>query len=175
MILSLDPSSTVIGWALLTMSGSLDKMGRLMPQDRALAPDRIADLAGQLRCLLERLNPTEIVVEVPSGHVNPGRHLGMGSGLTIYGWAVGEVVATCRFYLAGNGDLALITETEWTSHLRPEDRPKCRRVERMEAMNPLRQYTHLHDSGGDIADAIDLGWWWAKERICRRLAAAQST
>lgn len=160
----------VVGWAVGDDGGELVKFGLIRPdRRRGRQADRIEGLARSVVFLCSELVPNEAVIEVPSGHVNDNRHHGRGSGLSIYGWAVGEIVASVRHWSSTvcGFQLNLVSETEWLQHVQPDNRTKAARVERMRLLNPLG-YKDAADPGGDICDAIDILWWWVTERKIRQ-------
>jgi len=164
MILSLDPSLTRTGWTVLGFEGGVLAAGVIRPDRRARSvDDRIESIVGQLGHLLMETSPEEIVIEVPSGHAHRGRHRGGGAGLAIYGRAVQAVVQECRAYcLAHQRILRTATETEWIRGLGGKLTKDARKAI-VATMVP--DYRSAKDPGGDIADAIRIGQWWARQRI----------
>jgi Holliday junction resolvasome RuvABC endonuclease subunit len=159
-ILSLDPSSTLTGYAL--MSGdSIVSAGLLKPHKRsAPARERVRHMAADLRVLIGELKPDRIVIEVSSGHVSK-RHRGSGAGLAVYGYAVGFLSSVAH---EGGREVAEVEENEWTRGV-----PKPRRVQTIAALYP--SYRMDRDKGGDMADAIGLGRWYGRTMRMKGCAA----
>lgn len=162
MFISLDPSSTAIGYAafrsLKCVKATIIKPRR--QKDPAL--DRIDWMVKILSQeidtvyhMLRRRKPREelvVVVEVTSGKVNRNRHGGGGAGLAIYGDAVGSIRTACR--LNPQVDRVVqIFENEWIGG---HGKAKRRRV----AKANYGLYDASEDRGADLADAIALGVWW---------------
>lgn len=159
MILTLDPSSTRIGWALW-QAGRCVRAGAIKPRrakDQAL--DRIDWMVDQLQATIgtivqsdNRRRPIVTVIEVTSGKVNARRHGGGGAGLAIYGDAVGSVRTMLR--LSSDVKQCIrVFENRWIGGF---DKAKRRRVAAAEWIH----YDRKTDPGADIADAIALGAWW---------------
>lgn len=162
-ILALDPSSTVTGWALLDLGGRILQGGLLKPDKIRSEPQfRILRMADDLQQLLNEFEPGTIVVEITSGKVGINRHKGAGSGLGVYGMAVGFLWAVVVFWLQGlpaeqgRTEIILVKENDWTRGV-----PKSDRIAAVAAEFP--QYDAARDPGGDLADAISLGQWYLKE------------
>ena len=77
MILSLDCSTTCIGWSVFEKD-NLIKYGRIIPTEKGLEwRDRVYNLLSQLESLILEYNPTQIYQEdVPMG--------GSGGNLTLF-------------------------------------------------------------------------------------------
>jgi hypothetical protein len=170
MFLSLDPAITCVGWSVLDWEGNPQCAGRLRPRPEAkTVEERIESLLCQLGELLMATSPEEIVMEVPSGHVNRHRHKGGGAGLATYGRLVGAVEQECRVYCQTMGGIPprCVPETQWIRDL-GGPKGKAARQMLLEKMLP-GFYQACVDPGGDICDAIRIGQWWAKERKIERL------
>jgi Holliday junction resolvasome RuvABC endonuclease subunit len=157
LLLSLDPSSTRTGYAL--MHGAEDRQlveaGILKPTTTKDARTRIRQMAADLRALLAETAPDEIVIEVPGSQVSRGRHAG-GAGLTIYGTAVGYLLAVLDHHAADR--VIEVDAWVWT-----KGQQKAKRTTRVGAM--YRNYDERKDRGGDCADAIGLGRWWLRHKV----------
>ena len=97
-ILSIDPSSTACGWALLDLAGRILQGGIIKPDKIRSEPQfRIKRMAEDLQRLLNELGPGIVLIEITSGKVGTNRHKGHGAGLGVYGMAVGYLwcVADC--------------------------------------------------------------------------------
>jgi hypothetical protein len=174
MILSLDPSSTVIGWALLREPQDLIEAGLIRPNDPKTTPiHRIRSMAADVRELLTTFVPDEILVETTSGKVGLNRHSGRGAGLAVYGMAVGAIWHACESWAApdlfGVGPkprVHPVEENRWT-----RGQAKWKRIAAV--AGEFSQYDPSTDPGGDMADAIGLACWFIREQaVCVRRAAS---
>jgi Holliday junction resolvasome RuvABC endonuclease subunit len=156
-LLALDPSSTRTGYAVF--AGELVDAGLLTPRPRKLDfVPRIHQMAADVRGLIEQYLPEKIVIEITSGHVGH-RHKGHGAGLSVYGMAVGYLLAVVE---ASGRSVSAIEENVWTRGV-----PKTKRTAMIAAMY-RRQYNPANDPGGDVADAIGLGRFFLAERKVKR-------
>ncbi len=164
VILSLDPSSSCLGWATLRAGRLYLASGRILPKSVKTRKGyevygRIESICQQLVALLEREQPTVIVVELTSG--NRARRLGQNvSHLSIYGAAVGavwrEAESWAREFVREHRSPCEVTgflENEWTGQ-----KPKAERIATAALM--FQQYQPANDSGGDEADALMLNVWY---------------
>jgi len=118
LVLGLDPSSTICGYAAMGSRREVVSVGWLKPgcrDDNSFERDMA--MCDDLITLLEELRPTTILIEWPKGKVHEGRHHGRGAGLAVYGTGVGRLpgrqwsgrdpaaaVTWCRFWtLSGRG------------------------------------------------------------------------
>jgi hypothetical protein len=82
VLLALDPSSTVVGYAALRRDWSLIEAGLIEPASRSDASiERVRTMGNDLAVLLDRLRPKVVVVEWTKGKVGHRRHGGQGAGL----------------------------------------------------------------------------------------------
>ncbi len=160
MILSLDPSSTCIGYARFGGfdGGTMLNAGRMVTPQKPSAYVRMVKLADDIVDLIREYNGPRmiVIVEVPSGRVNHGRHKGSGAGLSIYGVAVGYLLGRLANL---DVDVRMILENEWTRGI-----PKDKRRESVAARHGSYRAIQDKDPGGDISDAIALGEWWIMEQ-----------
>lgn len=148
--LSLDPSSTCTGYAVMTGPDSLIDAGRLLPAKKnAPANERIESILKDLAALIKQYQPDRIIIEDTSGKVGK-RHKGSGAGLAVHGKAIGAVWQTCRRYIDG---VHCVCENEWTRGV-----PKLKR--QMIVAATFKGYNATKDGGGDVSDAIGLGRWF---------------
>lgn len=99
-----------------------------------------------------------IVIEIPSGKVNHNRHGGAGSGLSVYGFAVGMLYqAIVTAHPLGAEFVAGVLESKWIGG---HTKDKRRRVARTYQPG----YDQAKDRGGDEADAICLAVWYARQQ-----------
>ena len=163
-ILSLDPSSTRTGWALLSQGEQLLQGGIIKPhKQKCEAQYRIAQMCKDLEQLLAEIEPETILLEWPSGHVGRKRHQGGGAGLSIYGAACGSLWRTCEHWIRSlppeqqsQTEVELVLESDWTRGI-----PKSDRIAGVASR--FKEYDPAADPGGDLADAIGLGCWYLKE------------
>jgi len=175
IIVGLDPSSSVIGYAAMDRRRTLIDVGLVTPGKSSDGSwDRIMQMC---RCdlvrLLDSLHPTVILVEWTKGKVNERRHSGLGAGLAVYGcgvgaaamaavaWSADHVCAEC-FEWRGCEVLPIL-ENDWTRGQRKKDR-------QLAIASAYPQYAgHLaDDAGGDMSDAIGLCDWWITEQMAAK-------
>jgi len=164
-IVSLDPSSSVIGYAVIDGAAigaaALDAAGLITPADgRHPSYRRIRDMCADLLELLEANAPEVILIEWSKGKVGR-RHKGRGAGLAVYGAGVGAALVTADTWSGIHGQSATvipILENDWTRGV-----PKQRRSAWVAAQYP--QYNPAQDPGGDVADAIGLARYWVKTSL----------
>jgi Holliday junction resolvasome RuvABC endonuclease subunit len=185
LILSLDPSSTCTGWALLRPGEVYVASGRLLPsrvkvEPKALEPYyRIDAMCLALRKLLDQWRPRYIIMEWTSG--KRAARLGQNvSHLAIYGAAVGalwrEAVHWTAYWTDQGVPAAVegVLENDWTGG-RPK-RTNSKHVGRVEmAAAMFRQYDAQQDKGGDEADALMLGVWHQRELQMSELCNPERT
>src|SRR5690606_4445834 len=113
-------------------------------------------LVQEVRGLVERVGPGQVVVEVPSGQAGSAtRRRAAAGSLGVMGLAQGAVWATCLALLPG-GTVG-VDERAWTRGFGVT--AKDRRQYRVASLYPS-QYRPDADPGGDVSDAIALGLWW---------------
>jgi Holliday junction resolvasome RuvABC endonuclease subunit len=178
-ILSIDPSSTCIGYAVVNSleSSGLVEAGRIKPstgkdavnylhpklarwlaRKELSAMRRIESMSPDVFELIERVAPTVVAVEVPSGLFGTGAKRGARGSLTTYGLAAGRIYELCQHRSEQIGIPCLpITERMWTTGAGN----KTRRLPNIVAI--YRQYDPSKDPGGDIADAIGIARWAWRE------------
>jgi len=119
---------------------------------------RIEVMGAELAALIRDVRPAVIVVEDTSGKVGHNRHGGGGAGLAIYGKAIGYMTAVAN---ASGFPVAMVKENDWT-----RGTPKAIRTARVKQW--VRNYDESKDPGGDMADAIGLGKWYAERAKVQR-------
>lgn len=158
--MGIDPSSTRTGYALVEYPGRVASAGYVAGSNRKQVPlQRISLMCLELRHLIEEEAPTEIVIEMSSGHVG-ARHLGGGAGLATYGMAVGAVWQACmRAAELVGAKLDMVPENMWTGGISKSQRQASLRLE-------CEAYAAVQggDCGADVADAIGLAMWWMTNR-----------
>lgn len=146
-LLSLDPSSSIVGYAVMRGAGHLVEAGRIKPSKTTLKSlARIREFGEEVRALIDEMKPDRVVIETP----NPRAYRTNGAGLTIYGMAVGFIVATVD---ASGVPYDCVDACDWTKGVE-----KGKRTRLIALKYP--QYRMDADSGMDAADAIGLGDWW---------------
>jgi Holliday junction resolvasome RuvABC endonuclease subunit len=165
-VVSLDPSSTAVGWAVFKCSGNfeaceLTEGGVIRPASRRVTwLRRVCEMTDVLRELLDYGKPDYILVEISVGHVHQRiKAASGGAGLSIYGGGVGGVGVTAHRYCAEHDDCELVEveANEWT-------RQVCKRDRQAAVAAECRLYQPEKDPGADMADAIGLALWWFRER-----------
>ncbi len=168
-LLSLDPSSTAIGYCVSTGHGQLVEFGKITGPSKLdainrLDRDMIPDLANIIQNHMPNSEVDQLVaiVETPS----PGqagkktKRWGAMRGLATYGIAVGMVLNELRHA----GVIAQTTRADqWTNGTK-------KGVRQIWVEQKYEKYDRakLKDSGGDVSDAISLGdWWWTRQGVMR--------
>ncbi len=161
----IDPSSTGIGWCmaeLATTGATVKAAGRIYARGKVAklrTELKIDMMVLELNAILCKHIPKYVVIETPSGKINTRRHRGRGSGLSIYGMAVGQVRQKCLEWAAScDACVRAVTETEWTGGF-----GKDKHV--LIAKRVWPRYKAVSDPGFDIADAISMAEWWATVRL----------
>jgi Holliday junction resolvasome RuvABC endonuclease subunit len=156
-LLSLDPSSTICGYAIFN-DRVLAEMGRITPDKRGeSALGRVRSIRRQLLDLLLEQYPEAIVVEGMIERQYTRKDY--ATALPLCGWAMGVIYGTCLTY-AGNlpvdkprCNVAVVGNQQWT-------RGKPKKERQTVTAFQFPSYDPSQDSGGDIADAIEIGLWW---------------
>lgn len=157
-LLSLDPSTTCIGYAVFD-GRTLAECGKLTPERRDASPlGRVLSLRRQLLEMLPDVSPDTIIVEAMI-EKQFTRQFGRITALPLCGWAMGVTYGTCLGYSASVKDshpctVAVVGNQQWVRGKSKDDRI-CATAVQFPAM-----YNHSADPGGDIADAIEMGLWW---------------
>lgn len=160
-ILSLDPSSTCCGYAVMTGADRAEEFGILWPEKRRSSYEaRSMSLAGQVYSLAYEFRPQAIVIEIPSTHVNHRRNGGAGAGLTAYAFAVGAAAGWLNA-VPGGITAHYVNVDEWTGKQK-----KAARLAVVRGIFPRygRECVNGFDKGGDAGDALALGRWWFRNR-----------
>lgn len=159
-ILSLDPSSHATGWAIVPATGDLSPLysGVLKVPKRWPAYLRVRAMAGcvaRLASVHSRVFD-RFVVEVP-GNVQASRKRAEYSLPPAYAAAVGAILQVC-WSLRPSRPVVTVDSSHWT---RGSNAMGVRKSKRVLPMSALPGYDPGKDSGGDEADAIMLGAWYA--------------
>ena len=157
-VLSLDPSSTVVGWSVMASATRLIGAGLITPAIHSEPSyGRICGMRHDLRDLLDEQQPATILIEWTRGKVGK-RHHGRGAGLAVYGCGVGAMATECEHWSETHPAAVVpIYENDWTRGVPKRDR-------QLAIASMFDQYRVGDDPGGDMADAIGLGVWWFRQR-----------
>lgn len=175
MILALDPSSSAIGWAVVDGSGdprnAIDSGVIRRPSSWPWTL-RVRGMLEDLAPVFARDDWRVIVIEVP-GPKQAKHGAKQRKGLTAstsgrYAVAVGCVLAECWRVAGPRVPVITVESDEWTRLGGTFGIRKSRRISELELLAP--EYRRERDSGGDQADAIMMGCWWA-QRYARCAAA----
>jgi len=158
-LLSLDPSLTATGYALLGRNheGKLvvADAGIIRPE-KAKAPTqfRVDAICGQVREVIREHSPSTVIVECPT-HKQHTRQAHKLSGLPLWGMLSGAVYATCR-EMSGAPLCVDMVSNEWT-----RGTTKLARQRQIAAI--VNSYHPTLDRGADVSDAIAMALWWLDE------------
>lgn len=175
MILAIDPSSSAIGWAIVDGSGDCKRTsaaGVITRPGTWPWTLRIRGMLDELQAVFARDDWRVIVVEVPGPkQAKHGRR--QRKGLTQstsgrYAVAVGAVLAECWRAAGPRAPVITVESDEWTRLGGTFGVEKSRRINQLCLEH--QGYDPKADPGGDMADAIMLGCWWAMRHA--RSAAA---
>lgn len=167
ILLAIDPSSSVTGWAVYD-DGVFHQSGLIKPPKKLTAWERTHAMIDALVLHLEMAGMA--VIEVPSGKVNASHRGkdgkgGGGAGLTTYGMAVGAIAYHVETKL-GREHVALVDQNAWTSAKGGAGSKAARRA-RAALIN--RAYDPSADPGMDESDSIALGHWHLQNLKLERL------
>lgn len=164
-LLTLDPSSTAIGYCISTGPGKLVEFGKItgpgklnaiMRIEREMLPDLVKlvrnhmsdETDDQLIALIETPAPTQ-------GASTKKRH---PRGQATYGVAVGMVIGELRRLEV---DRQYVRADQWANKVK-----KVFRQAFVEQKYPQYDAKKLKDTGMDVSDAIALSdWFWARHAI----------
>lgn len=162
-ILSLDPSSTCVGYAVMksdTRGLRLVEGGRMHGKAGTSPDARMLAVRPDLIAVLNQFLPSHVLVEMPL-QKQYTREQGKRSGLPVWGMAAGSVWAWCvawaedqncregpsfcRVHAIDNG---------WTKGKTKDDRQLAAKIE-------YPGYDAAKDRGMDVSDAIGMAGWWS--------------
>jgi len=186
-VLTLDPSSTCIGYAVLIglESADLCDTGTITPPNKAgmAAPAigltgaewanilamghpaiaRTMAMLGDVSDVVAEHRPDVVVVEIPSGKAGTGSKRGAKASLAVYGLAAGVIYAAATCFAHEVSAYAIpVDERTWTKLPRIKSQrgdPKAGRQFYLQAVYP-GQYDPDKDRGCDAGDAILIARWW---------------
>jgi Holliday junction resolvasome RuvABC endonuclease subunit len=153
ILLSLDPSTTAVGWAVFR-GDRLARCGVWRPGSGPLWA-RVARIGVAVRQMVEECSPAAVVVEVTSGKTYHERR---ASSLAALMAGQATAVEAAR----GVGErlpVHPVTEVEWTG-----GRPKKNRAKLVAASEPVYAAFAPKDKDLDAADAVGVGLWWLGQR-----------
>jgi hypothetical protein len=159
LLLTLDVSSSAIGWALTTGPASLESFGVILPDrpSTATAPERIDSMVRKLKYDVYPIGRgAEVCMEWASGKM--ARRVGRATGLSVLGAAQGTIRRVLQEM--GHSTVYLVSENEWTG-----SKAKGRRAAEMALRFPAYgEFVRTgRDSGYDAADAVGLAVYvWSK-------------
>jgi hypothetical protein len=165
-ILTLDPSSTAIGWAHF-LDGNLEACGVSRPRGARLwtridAAILIAERLVHDARFKDGIDLSDVVIEVTSGRRYGKHHQAAIVGLAL---AQGAVYATAEVKLFDTPtQVNKVDEQQWTG-----GKPKTARAGFIAQVQPLYRAYQRHDNGMDAADAIGLGLWWLGKQHQKQL------
>jgi len=151
-LLSLDPSSTAVGWASFR-AGVLAEVG-LIRSACEDPRDRIRKLAASVKALVVRLAPEVVVIETVSGLHHRAQKLAVSTCSFAQGAIWQAIEDTVEASLPS---VICVKEIDWTA-----GRPKSARARLVYLGEPIyRQFAGgSGDRGFDVADAVGLGRWY---------------
>lgn len=156
-LLTLDPSTTRIGYAVMSDHRTLHEAGAIRPAaGEADANGRVRSMAGDVAELLREQQPDVVLVEDTGSHVHAGRQ-GGGAGLMVYGKGVGYVLRVCD-EVAGAERVQTVETQVWSRGARKEKRQR-------QVAAQFSQYDARKDKGCDISDAIAMAQWWFGQQM----------
>ena len=157
LLLTIDPSSTAIGYCISTGPGKLIEFGKITGKGEAMLRLEIHMLPDLLK-IIETHKPDTALVETPAPQQGQRKAT---RGQATYGVAVGMVLRDLHH--AGI-ETQRTRADQWTNGV-----AKVRRQDWIEQKYANIGYTRKGDSGGDISDAIGLSdWWWARQGVLNR-------
>ncbi len=167
ILLAIDPSSTLTGYAVMGDRMTIIDAGLLKP-DKKTDPAimRIIAMTNDLAKLIEEHRPDVILVERPHTHA-AYKFKDKGTtptGLATYGMAAGAMFWACFLFTK---ETHAINAEDWTGGI-----PKFKRQQHI-CMAFQDRYDPETDKGCDIADAIGLACWWFSKQKAKRIIAKE--
>ena len=151
-LLALDPSSNIIGYAVLDVeTGALIDGGLIKPAKTTAEPlHRVTTMLQDLGDLIDEHDPDHIAIEMPLS-ADDGKSLGRKPGMII--WAAAAWSVWAYLLTSSRSQLIPVSNRDWTKGTKKQGRQRT-----VAAMYPKR-YDPGQDKGADLADAISLGQW----------------
>jgi Holliday junction resolvasome RuvABC endonuclease subunit len=169
VIVSIDPSSSIIGYAIMAglRPEQLLDGGLIRPTPAKLGLfERVAQFAQELQAIIGEHEPEAVVFEVSLTSHGRANDRGGAATLGIYGFAVGYLY---RVLQSAGVRLDPVEAVEWTGRVK-----KAKRSATIAALYG-RRYDAKRDRGGDLADAIGVGRWWLGRNATAATAAPRTT
>lgn len=164
-IVSIDPSSTITGYAVMLDAETLVSAGTFKPvaRDGLAVKDmkplqRIDQMLGDFHDLLVQTKPRTIVIEVTTGKAGTGSKRGAGPALAVYGMAVGAFWCHARTWCDPNDHRCVLEAVDERTWISVPD--KDMRQLQIAAQFPAYRECMKKDRGADASDAIGIGLWW---------------
>lgn len=156
ILLTLDPSSTAIGYCISTGHGRHIEFGKITGHAKYDAIARLErDMLPDLAKIVEQHKPDAVLVETPSPQQGQRKAT---RGQATYGMAVGMVLRDLRHM---GIDPQTTRADEWTNGV-----PKQVRHVWIAEKYRVQGYDMAKDAGGDVSDAIGLAdWWWTRNLV----------
>lgn len=166
IILAIDPSSTKTGYAALdslrgcTEDGMIIDAGLVSGSRQGDKVARIIEMGHEIDLLIRQYRPERVIIESTSAHVFKRHGKMIGSGLAVYGHAVGFIHAVAERHEL-DPIVVCIDAVTWTA-----GRPKKERTRELQLISTryLNACAGGSDSGGDVGDAILLGLWYLRQQ-----------
>lgn len=166
-VIGIDPASKVTGAALISVATERLICCAKIHSSKDDPVARIREIVADLKAwICDQEWPHEvaaglpltvaIAIELPSGRRSARTESTRGAGLTTYGVAAGRVWALADAMAANQDLVILVDERTWTG-----SRPKGQNLAVVSAMFP--QYRAQDDPGADVADAIGIALWAARQ------------
>jgi len=178
-ILALDPSSSITGYAILN-GETIVEAGRIRGKSKAAPIARVLAMRGELIEILHEHDPKAVVIELPL-EKQYTRHPERKSGMAVWAgaaWALWAFAYEWAFEKASTNDayrtelgtapanpLLYPVPNTWTAGSTKDER-------KLKVSLLWPPYKTARDEGGDIADAICLGLWWAGQHQQDEIARA---
>ena len=153
MILSLDPSTTALGWAI-GEHGEVVAAGVFKPPAKDHWINRVTGMIPalyiQMNMMQKPLHFERVIIESPDGKIHARAKGSGGQGASKYGFAVGYFFG---YFACEDIPTEAISVNEWT-----RGKPKERRAREIEIICPHLDFGK--DPGLDAHDAAALLQWW---------------
>lgn len=166
ILLTIDPSSTSCGYAVLSDHRTLIECGRVTPDAALPTPYRLTRMAIELVEVMQEHRPDIVLIEIPADQAPHGKFGARGQAL--YGSACGIIYDRI---LIARGDVPDSIETiqsdKWKRMVYRSKSDKTKGAERARKLRAVfPSYDPKRDPKQDIADAIELGMqWFGKQMV----------
>ena len=159
LLLSLDPSSTITGYALFSITPRglhLKESGTLTGKSGTDAVARVLEMRRELLIMLREHRPRIMLVEIPTGkqYTRKGERT---TGFPVWAgaaWALWMVCEDWAERIEGHQCFVHpVSNTEWT-------RGQSKSVRQTMVTLQYPEYDAEKDKGANKADAISMALWW---------------